>query len=116
MMKKTLSIVSQLINMYEAPAPQEDVFGLFNDFLQESLGLLQRADLCFVVGHGSRQPQALVAERSAGRMGHHHRTQRLLVELQHTQMMMRQRKSAPYWCRLPVTCVYLSYQLVEVVF
>ncbi len=88
------------------------MFGLFDDLLQESLALLQGDDLGFVVGHGSRQPQALVSERSRGWMRHHHRAQRLLVELHtHTQLMMmrRRRKSAPG------TSLYLSYQLMQVV-
>lgn len=61
------------------------MFGLFDDFLQQPLILLQTGDFSFVVGHRARQAHAFVAKRSASRVWHHHRAQLLLVELQHNQ-------------------------------
>ena len=61
------------------------MFGLFDDFLQQPLTLLQTEDLSFVVSHGSGQALAFVSEGRAGRMRHHHRAQLLLVELQQEQ-------------------------------
>lgn len=63
------------------PATEEDVFGLFDDLLQQTLVLLQVGDFRLIVGHRTGQAQPLVAERGAGRMRHDHRAQLLLVEL-----------------------------------
>lgn len=67
------------------PAAEEDVFGLFDDLLQQPLTLLQAANFCLVIGQGARQAQALVSKGGARRVGHHHRAQLLLVKLQEKQ-------------------------------
>ena len=67
------------------PATEEYVLGLFDDLLEEPLGLLEAGDLCLVVGLGSRQAHAFVTKGGAGGMGHHHRAQSLLMELPKTQ-------------------------------
>lgn len=58
------------------------MFGLFDDFLQQPLALLQAGDFSLVVPHRARQAQSFVAEGGAGRVRHDHGAQLLLVELQ----------------------------------
>ena len=67
------------------PATEEDVLGLFDDLLEEPLGLLEAGNLRLVVGLRSRQTHAFVTKGGAGGVGHHHRAQSLLMELAETQ-------------------------------
>lgn len=66
-----------------SPAAEKDVLGLFDDFLQQPLTMLQVGDLRFVVGQRPSKPKPLVAKGGASRVWHHHRTQLLFVELRH---------------------------------
>ena len=61
------------------------MFGLFDDLLQQPLTLLQAGDFSFVVSQRPSEAHAFVAEGGAGRVGHHHRAQLLLVELEQTE-------------------------------
>lgn len=59
------------------------MLGLFDDFLQQPLTMLQVGDFCFVVGQRPSQAEPLVPKGGASWMRHHHRAQLLLVELDH---------------------------------
>lgn len=63
------------------PAAEEDVFGLFDDFLQQPLAMLQVGDLRLVVGQRTSEAKPFVSKGGASRMWHHHRAQLLLVKL-----------------------------------
>lgn len=63
------------------PAAEEDVFGLFDDFLQQPLTMLQVGDLCLVVGQRTSEAKPFVSKGGASRMWHHQRAQLLFVEL-----------------------------------
>lgn len=97
------------------PAAEEDVFGLFDDFLQQPLAMLQVGDFRLVVGQRPSQPEAFVPKGGAGWVRHHHRAQLLLVELEHDNQMKpleiregkRGRREEAF---------YLSHHLMQIVF
>lgn len=66
-----------------SPAAEKDVLGLFDDFLQQPLTMLQVGDFCLVVGQRPSKPKPFVAKGGASRVWHHHRTKLLFVELHH---------------------------------
>lgn len=99
------------------------MLGLFDDFLQQPLAVLQVGDLRLVVGQRPSQAEPLVAEGGAGRMRHHHRAQLLLVELEHqdktkaSEPRERKRTKREKEAESFFVCVfYFSHHLMQIVF